>query len=170
MSKTANFSGHETFPFRYTWLRKAWEGVKEDPSIFSREDALVRLGVGKNMVKSIRFWATACRIIEECSVRTRGDPPRHKGGELGKLFFDGEGYDPYFEDPMTLWLLHWELAHAQQCCTTWYYAFNLMPKIEFTRHELVTWLRVWAETNQIDRKSTRLNSSHIPLSRMPSSA
>ena len=27
-----------------------------------------------------------------------------------------------------------------------------------------------ATTNRIDRKSTRLNSSHIPLSRMPSSA
>ena len=30
-----------------------------------------------------------------------------------------------------------------------------------------TWVQPWGE---VDRKSTRLNSSHIPLSRMPSSA
>ena len=29
---------------------------------------------------------------------------------------------------------------------------------------------IWKTTNDGDRKSTRLNSSHIPLSRMPSSA
>ena len=49
-----SFSGHETFVFRYGWLTKAVTAVTEDPGVFAREDAIVRLGVGKNMVRSIR--------------------------------------------------------------------------------------------------------------------
>ena len=32
------------------------------------------------------------------------------------------------------------------------------------------WQEYWSSSEELDRKSTRLNSSHIPLSRMPSSA
>ena len=42
---------------------------------------------------------------------------------------------------------------------------------ETYRTALSIFIQFLKETNlQIDRKSTRLNSSHIPLSRMPSSA
>jgi epsilon-lactone hydrolase len=51
------FSGHETFACRYAWLPKALQAVESNPRIFSDEDqAMVELGVGKNMVRSIRFW------------------------------------------------------------------------------------------------------------------
>ena len=41
----------------------------------------------------------------------------------------------------------------------------------FPRSEIRSeFLHLFANTEKIDRKSTRLNSSHIPLSRMPSSA
>lgn len=53
-------TGHETFPFRYTWLPKAVKMVTNNPKIFSDEDnAMVSLGVGKNMVRAIRFWSEA---------------------------------------------------------------------------------------------------------------
>ena len=32
------FSGHESFPFRYTWLPKAIRGLQENPSLFSNDD------------------------------------------------------------------------------------------------------------------------------------
>src|SRR5512137_787068 len=63
----ASFAGHETFPFRYTWLRKALDFVAQDPEAFGRDDAMVQLGVGKNMVRSMRHWALACRVLEEDS-------------------------------------------------------------------------------------------------------
>lgn len=45
------YSGHETFPCRYSWLPKAVRHVKQDSGILLREtDAMVKLGVGKNMV------------------------------------------------------------------------------------------------------------------------
>ena len=58
------FSGHETFPFRYTWLKKAVDAVNDDSSIFTQESALSTLGVGKNMVNSIRHWGKLTEMIE----------------------------------------------------------------------------------------------------------
>jgi len=51
------FSGHQTFAFRYGWLEKGVRGIDECATLFSEDDALVRLGVGKNMVSSIRHWS-----------------------------------------------------------------------------------------------------------------
>jgi hypothetical protein len=64
------FSGHETFPFRYTWLPKGVTNLLKDPELFARDDALVTLGVGKNMVRFIRHWCTAAGAIERVG-RTR---------------------------------------------------------------------------------------------------
>ena len=75
------FSGHETFPFRYTWLKKAVDAVNDDSSIFTQESALSTLGVGKNMVmKRMRPRARGrmARILKPFSeirivVRERGE-------------------------------------------------------------------------------------------------
>lgn len=59
------FSGHDSFTCRYAWLPKAVREVRRDAGIFRREDeAMVRLGVGKNMVRAIRFWAECTSVIE----------------------------------------------------------------------------------------------------------
>ena len=56
--KAYRISGHESFPCRYTWLPKAVQGLAHDVKLFGDEDqAMVTLGVGKNMVRSIRFSA-----------------------------------------------------------------------------------------------------------------
>ena len=38
---------------------------ERDPDAFNALDATVELGVGKNMVKAIRFWGTAAKLIEQ---------------------------------------------------------------------------------------------------------
>ena len=60
-----SFSGHETFPFRYSWFKKGIDGVLFDPEIFNKDSAMTFLGVGKNMVRSIRHWCLVARLIEE---------------------------------------------------------------------------------------------------------
>src|SRR3972149_1998131 len=110
------FAGHETFTLRYGWLKKAVDAVNEDPLTFTRDDALVRLGVGKNMVRSIRHWGLATGILEEDSqANNRGRSIRPS--PLGKLLFSRRGLDPYLEDPATLWLLHWQLAGSPESPT-----------------------------------------------------
>jgi hypothetical protein len=110
------FSGHETFACRYAWLSKAVREISKDSSIFSasKEDlAMVRLGVGKNMARSIRFWAEAAGVIEPSED---GHVPTDFGALIFWATYDEEndtfkqGLDPFLEDIQTLWLLHWNLA------------------------------------------------------------
>ena len=129
-------SGHETFPLRYGWLKKAYDAVKkaeesgDDKSVFSADDAIARFGVGKNMVASMRHWAYATGIIEDKS----GVPSTTKVGQL--LFDDTIGLDPYMENPSTSWLIHWQLC-SQPSKTSWYWAFNHYPALTFHRDILV---------------------------------
>lgn len=131
------FSGHETFPMRYGWLKKAYDAVKEsqasenDHSVFNDEGAIARFGVGKNMVASIRHWATQCDVIK----------PGNKGNqaevsEIGKKIFDDNGLDPFMEYPSTPWLLHWKLASNKKL-TTWFWVFSHFPTDSFERDNIV---------------------------------
>ncbi len=82
-----SFSGHHTFPFRYAWLPKGVAAVRSDRQAFSRPDALVQLGVGKNMVASIRFWCEACGLIS-------GSSRCHALTPLAKLLFGTDSFMP----------------------------------------------------------------------------
>ena len=135
-SHTFSFSGHETFVFRYTWLKKAADAVRADPRVFGKDDAIVTLGVGKNMVRSIRHWGLATAVLEE-EAKSRGTVMNVS--RFGKfLFGDGHsiGVDAFLEDPNTLWLLHWSLLTNSGRSTTWEWAFNRLPSNEFTRESL----------------------------------
>jgi hypothetical protein len=153
MIQRGSFAGHETFPFRYTWMRKAIQFVREDPTGFTRDDAMVELGVGKNMVRSMRHWALVAGVLEE-------DPSVHnnRGSHLRatpfgrKLLADG-GWDPFLEDPATAWLLHWQIASTPDQATTWFWVFNLLPQPEFSRPDLHRWLMQVVETGGWQRIS-----------------
>ena len=100
MSLKLTFSGHDSFQCRQLWLKKGFDFLKENNS-FNDENAVVKLGVGKNMVSSIRFWLRAFNIIDSKDIPT----------EFGeKLFNKDTGYDPYLEDEASLWLLHYQLV------------------------------------------------------------
>lgn len=138
-NKAANqlrFSGHETFACRYAWLTKAATAISEDPDILTakrEDDAMAALGVGKNMVRSIRFWAEATEII----IPVMGG---HKttafGAELLLGMQDAKGrfqapLDPYLEDIQTLWLLHWKLAaNSRSAIFAWDYLLNRFQEPE----------------------------------------
>ena len=131
-----HLSGHETFPLRYGWLKKAFDAVSatediaDNRAVFSGEDAIVRFGVGKNMVASMRHWATAGGVIEEVSGR------QYRPSLLGRDLFGAGKLDPYMEHPATSWLVHWHLA-GRPAKTTWFWAFNHFPALAFDREMLV---------------------------------
>lgn len=130
-----SFSGHESFPLRYAWPKKCVDAVGRDPEVFSADEAMVVLGVGKNMVKSIRHWGLATRIIEVDPADARGGAMRVT--ELGQWVFAEGGTDPFLEDPRTLWLLHWLLCTHREKCTTWAWSFGAFERQAFTREELL---------------------------------
>jgi hypothetical protein len=148
-----SFSGHETFVFRHSWLKKAVDAVSLDPEVFTRDGAIVTLGVGKNMVRSIRHWGLATGILAE-EAKSRG--ARLSVTEFGNLVMGASGFDPYLEDPATLWLLHWNILKQDQRCTTWNYVFNSFPSAEFTRAGLTQF--VLDEARRADEASFAENS------------
>lgn len=152
-----SFSGHETFTFRYPWLKKGIDGLGRDPDIFLKDDAIVELGVGKNMVSSIRHWCLAMGVIEEQEAAA-GERRRSLGvSELGRKLLKDTGWDPYLEDDATLWLLHWRLVTNPEKATTWYVAFHGLRESEFTRESLTDeLLRLAAE-----RKLGKLSRSTV---------
>ncbi len=131
------FARHETFHPRYGWFRKAFDAASENSEAFTDPDATVELGVGKNMVRAIRFWGLAAKLIEDdpnsANKRARGVVPT----EFGRMLFDTDtGWDPYMEDPGTLWLLHWKLLSPHCLLPVWWVAFNEFHAVEFDVEEL----------------------------------
>ena len=150
---SGSFSGHETFALRSAWLKKGMDGLARHPDIFGREDALVELGVGKNMVRAIRHWCLATGVLEEGPVTagTRSRPLQ--ASALGLRLLSDDGWDPFLEDDASLWLLHWHLATTEGRATTWYWVFNHLGEPEFSRDSLLLSLARLAENNQWNRVS-----------------
>ena len=131
------FTGHQTFPLRHGWLKKVFDAVEateaddENKSVFLNDDAIARFGVGKNMVSSMRHWATVAGVIEELPGSNRIATT-----DFGQKIFGRRGLDPYMEHPATLWLVHWNLA-ARPAKTTWFWVFNHYSSSTFDRDHLV---------------------------------
>lgn len=130
------FARHETFHPRYGWFRKAFTFVSGDPRIFLQDDATVQIGVGKNMVRAIRFWGLAAKLIAEDPNSSRPRSPDLTTTDLGKELFGKNGWDRYMEDPGTLWLLHWLLLAPRSRLPVWWLAFNEFHAVEFNEEDL----------------------------------
>lgn len=124
-SKVTVFARHETFHPRFGWLKKGFDRASQNAKIFLEEDAPVQLGVGKNMVRSIRYWCNAFDLLAE-------DQPTDFGARL----LSEKGWDVYLEDPASLWLLHWRLLQQPCYATAWDFAFNHFRKVDFTYDDL----------------------------------
>tara|TARA_B100001093_G_C26813319_1_gene1008513 strand:+ start:944 stop:1861 length:918 start_codon:yes stop_codon:yes gene_type:complete len=127
------FSGHETFPLRYTWIPKITQKLKGNNSdykttshIFNHDQGIMEFGVGKNMVKSIDYWSQVTGITER---NNEGRILTQFGNQVFKI------HDPFIENISSIWLLHWKLASRPQL-TTWYYVFNYLNSLSFTKEEL----------------------------------
>ncbi len=117
------FSGHETFPIRYGWLKKIVDAVsaagpEESGQVFNADIAMAHFGVGKNMVASMKHWGLAAGVIKIEKNNTI------EVTDLGKLLLPDSGLDPYLENPASLWLIHWRIAASPIRTTTWFWAFN----------------------------------------------
>lgn len=91
------FAGHETFPLRLLWLKKAYDAVDGGAATgtFQEQEAIARFGVGRNMAASMRFWALASRLFEETD---RLISPT----DVGRLVLADGGFDPYLECAATV--------------------------------------------------------------------
>ena len=125
------FSGHETFICKQLWFKKGYDFIA-DGNKFSDEDAIIKLGVGKNMVSSIKFWMKAVGLLDENDVLT----------EIAKLILCSKGWDPFTEDIGTLWLFHYLLIKTDYA-SLYNIVFNDfgLQRNEFTKEHLIDYLK-----------------------------
>lgn len=125
-----SFSGHESFICKQFWLKKVFDFANSKMA-FNDETAVIELGVGKNMVSSLRYWGKAFGILDDKDEST----------EIAKYLFGKKGKDTYLEDFATIWLLHYQLVKANR--------FSISPlvlneyrkeRIEFTKEQLFNYL------------------------------
>lgn len=136
-----HFGKHETFHIRDGWLFKGLNKVKEEKTIFLDESAPEKLGLGKNMVRSLRFWMQAFGLTRERQTNRGRVQELTPFGELVLQF------DPYQELDGTLWLLHHQLVCSDEQATTWYWFFNHYAPVEFTRDDFIERLQIWITAN-----------------------
>lgn len=97
--RNMRFSGHETFICKQFWLKKGYDFLVIGNK-FSDDNAVVELGVGKNMVAAIGFWMKAFGLCND----------KWELSEVAHYIFGEEGKDQYLEDIGTIWLLHFFLV------------------------------------------------------------
>lgn len=119
--------GHEKFALRDGWLTKGLRIIDERPDAFLGSEGPDLFGIGNNMVKSLRYWMKAFKLIEE----NPGVGARLS--DLGKIILQ---YDVYLEKTFTLWILHSQIAKNIADATTWYMFFNKCSVIDMEKDEI----------------------------------
>ena len=142
------FTGHETFPCRYTWLPKAVAALDKNRHLFSDiDEAIVALGVGKQMARAIRFWVEAAKVVER---EKKGD---FKITWLGEKLLGEGGYDLYLENVQTLWLIHWNFStHPENPIFAWDFLMN-----QWQEPEIASSLVVDAFQKEADSQDRKLS-------------
>lgn len=126
------FSGHESFPCKTLWLKKGYDFVVAGND-FNSPEAVVGLGVGKNMVASIRFWLKAFGVTENDKMTWLGD----------YLFDEISGKDKYLEDIATLWLLHFNLVFSKEATLyNMFFCGVQRERTHFEREQILTYVKL----------------------------
>lgn len=119
--------GHEKFPLREGWLNKGILAVQNTNDVFISKEGPDILGIGNNMVKSVRYWMKAFGLIYELQGKGAFLTP------VGELIAK---YDLYFEDLFTLWILHSYIAKNRDEATSWYMYFNKCDANEIEKDQI----------------------------------
>jgi hypothetical protein len=128
--KSLSFSGHESFQCRNLWLKKGYEFTTTDGD-FNDDLAVVELGVGKNMVSSIRFWMKAFGLVDEDDATK----------QIAQSILSDDGWDPFLEDIGSLWLLHYNLVTTDKASIySLFFNFFRKQRVEFSKIHLMNFL------------------------------
>ena len=134
-SDSVRFSGHQSFSLRNTWITKGVMECSKDPSIFRAPDALVLLGVGKNMVDAIKYWCLATRVLEDHSEQRFSLQPT----PIGHRLFGPAGWDRILrtKEPFGSCIGCWQPIRQHD---TAYLLFNEFSGLEFGRTQIEEWI------------------------------
>lgn len=133
------FRGHETFFLRKGWINKGQKNIIRDPFVFMGTNDIPTdvLGIGTNMVKSLRYWMQAYGISEEKTINGK---KQQVMTEFGEIIYEK---DPYIEELGTLCLLHYSLVRNRELATSWYFFYNVFKNIEFNKDDFIDQIQAY---------------------------
>nr|WP_026682566.1 DUF4007 family protein [Priestia megaterium] len=143
------FGQHQSFYLRIYWLRKAIQQLNEDNRFFYKKEASELIGLGANMVKSLKHWIEATDICE-LEKRESDNKVIHTTSPFGKIF---DKYDPYIEMNDTVSIIHYHIVDDVDPSTTWYWLFNEYEKKSFDKNEALKDLIAWINKNYESKNS-----------------
>ncbi|MEC3884847.1 DUF4007 family protein [Halobacillus sp. HZG1] len=137
------YGQHQSFYLRDRWLSKAIKQLRTDSRFFYDKEAFEKIGLGKNMVQSLRFWVVATNMVEEQTNDER-KKVHHVTG-FGDII---DRYDRHIQYYDTASLLHYHLSNEREPSTVWYWFFNLLDETAISKEELINHFITWVEDNE----------------------
>ncbi|WP_163971802.1 DUF4007 family protein [Oceanobacillus halotolerans] len=137
------YGQHQSFYLRDRWLSKAIKPLKTDERFFYDKDAFEKIGLGKNMVQSLRFWVVATGIIEEKFNDKRKKV--HHLTRFGKIL---DTYDKFIQFNETASIIHYHLVKEKEPSTVWYWFFNELTEKSISKEELFDLFVNWVNSKE----------------------
>lgn len=141
-NQTLKFKKSKSFYIRDGWFEKALNTIvdSEDSYFFAKNKGIERLGIGSNMVKGLRYWLQASKLVST-NIKTEILP-------FGKLVHE---YDRYFENEFTWFLVHYFLCCNYEDCPIFYGVFNSNLNT-FKKSELIKYLHGYFLDDEYETK------------------
>lgn len=141
MDNKIKLKGHESFSIREGWITKGIFEIKNNSKLFSEKNLTDILGIGTNMVKSLKYWLITSGIIKETKKT------EYELTELGRLI---EKYDPYMEDLFSLYFVHISITTNIEKARIWNIFFNKCNIKNFSKRELLEQIEYILETENLE--------------------
>ncbi|UAL53608.1 DUF4007 family protein [Metabacillus dongyingensis] len=137
------YGQHQSFYLRDRWLNKAIKHLKDNERLFYDKDAFEEMGLGKNMVQSLRYWVVATGVVhEKLNIERK---KIHHITPLGQLIFK---YDKFLKYNDTASILHYEMVNKREPSTSWFWFFNILNETLISRDNLQDELIEWVSKNE----------------------
>lgn len=142
------YARHQSFYIRDKWFSKGLKAVKQNKRFFFDEYAFETVGLGKNMLESLKYWLLAFDVIEE---RTEDGQRVHVLSELGDILFDS---DRLLQKNESISILHYHLVRNRKDLFTvfdWY--FNKYKETMVSKRDLFNSFITWVSQNEVKEVS-----------------
>lgn len=156
---------HSSFYMREGWGTKIIQAVAQDAHIFSpskEQDAVDRIGIGRIMIKALRYWSVAMGLTNE---------NKDQEGIVqvpNKIFNEIKRNDQFFQRQGSMLLLHRNLVLNKDEATAWYWFFNIWNNPSISKDEFVEAFHAYLVVNEmnirkgaVDKEFNCLRSTYI---------
>lgn len=136
------YNQHQSFYLRDRWLGKGLRAINKDPRFFYQDDAFEKLGLGKNMVQSLRHWLIATGCAYNDGV-----------GKKRKMILTPFGNwvlenDPALKYADTVAMIHYNIVYKDEPSSSWFWYFNINNESMSDKENLFIRLDEWVQEKE----------------------